>query len=431
MKSIHNPALRDHRNKAQGVPDQVEISSAAAAIAILGLAACGLETLNLTLLFGQKLQGALTAYVAGLWLLDTHPTARAMAQKLGISHDRLTRLTSSSRWLASTVINFFITMAQLMGHSGWLIIDDVLLPHRRGKRMEGVYWDFDHTLGKNTLGMRLVMLLWTDGLVRLPVAFAVWHKRQPTRRYRTKNEIARILLHWVIRKGIKPSYVTFDAWYASKQNLRLLNHLKLVWVTRIKKTNRFMWQGKSLLANTIGCRLLVARRPYTFQELAAQGRSTPVQWGDLTGLTFVVVKEGLDGEKPSIKYLLSNSACGTRLIIEWYKSRWAIEVFFRDAKQHLGLDSYQGRSLEGAIRHVALVFIAEVVLNRLKGNSEMTLGDAKRTAQSLVVIQDKNGQSRLAIHTIPDWSEPNLITSASEVVQSQLSAVCHLKVPSA
>jgi hypothetical protein len=418
------------KSKPKQTPTPYEVGSAAAATAVVGLVFCSLEGLRLLNCVSQKLQQSLVAYIAGLCILDEHPTACAMADKLGISHDRLTRLSCCIRFSACAVAGLWIGLVQSLGHSGWIIVDDVLLPHCRGKKMEGVYWDHDHAEKKHVLGMRLVVVLWTDGMLRIPLAFAVWHKKDSCfcRRYRSKNRLARILVYLVIRKGIKPLYVVFDAWYASKGNLRLFNRLELIWVTRIKKNCRLWFQDRKLLAKTIGSRLLKAKRPYTFQKLALQGRSATVDWGSLKGLTFVVVKDGLDEERPTLSYLISNEKTPVRTLIQRYKSRWVIEVFFRDAKQHLGFSAYQGRSLQGAIRHICLVFIAAVVLDRIKGKG-MTLGDAKRTAQSLIVIQDQRGRSRLAVQTHPDWSEPALLEKAKKVVKPHLKTVCHLRIP--
>ncbi|KEI14334.1 transposase, partial [Clostridium haemolyticum] len=44
-------------------------------------------------------------------------------------------------------------------------------------------------------------------------------------------------------------------------------------------------------------------------------------------------------------------------IIFKYTDRWAIEPFFRDCKNYLGLDSYQVRSERSILRYLTIMFI--------------------------------------------------------------------------
>jgi len=72
-------------------------------------------------------------------------------------------------------------------------------------------------------------------------------------------------------------------------------------------------------------------------------------------------------------------------IVQRYRARWAIETFFRDIKQHLGLGRLKGRTVEHAQRHVALALMAYVCLELLKNvfasssllKEKMTIGDVK------------------------------------------------------
>ena len=79
--------------------------------------------------------------------------------------------------------------------------------------------DYDSAQRRHIKCQRLVVLLWSNRFISIPVAFAFWHHRDFVKTYRTKNEIARILIYWTVRYGIGFSYLTFDNWYASKQNL--------------------------------------------------------------------------------------------------------------------------------------------------------------------------------------------------------------------
>ena len=67
------------------------------------------------------------------------------------------------------------------------------------------------------------------------------------------------------------------------------------------------------------------------------------------------------------KYLMTNALHLTNQEhIFWYRLRWAIEVFFRDIKQHLNLTTCEARSEEVIIAHVVLVCIAYTFMQLLK-----------------------------------------------------------------
>jgi hypothetical protein len=55
-----------------------------------------------------------------------------------------------------------------------------------------------------------------------------------------------------------------------------------------------------------------------------------------------------------------------RQVIEAYKVRQTIEVFYRDVKHCLGLEEYQMRKGRGAITHWYLVFTAYTLLTLLR-----------------------------------------------------------------
>jgi hypothetical protein len=86
------------------------------------------------------------------------------------------------------------------------------------------------------------------------------------------------------------------------------------------------------------------------------------------------------------KYLVTNQGELTTVqIIQRYQNRWAVEVLFRDSKQHLGLGAYQGQSVEAHQRHIACVFFAYTRMELLKDQVQpapaqahtLSIGDVK------------------------------------------------------
>ncbi len=370
-------------------------------LAILVVVSTSLDLLRLTPILGTRMALALPSYLAGLLWLDRRPTATRMAQWLGsASHDQLTRLLQDDGWRASTVTLAFIRLIQETFRGGWLILDDTHLPRPRSKKVEGAYWDFDSNLKRNVMGYRLVVVLWTNGFWKIPAAFAFWHKKGNRRKYRSKNEIALVLLRWVLHRGIRPQYLAFDAWYASRKNISLMvKDLELKIVTRLKCNYRLNYEGRKLRADTIGRRVLSAARAYRFSSLGdRQARAVAVRFGEVGEMTFVVVKDDLDGERGSLKFLLASTPrMSAQAVVLEYKSRWAIEEWFELLKQHAGLGGYRGRRLVGAEHHVAPASVAGLVLDHVRLGTGMTAAEAKMTLQRLLVVETAGGQRRMSV----------------------------------
>lgn len=401
-------------------------------VAIMAMVALTLDLLHIARVLPGVALGAAVEYVAGLVFLARRATAAKINRVLGgVSHDRLTRLREQDRFYVSGLVLAFIKLVHVAGVPGWLCLDDTFIPHERSKKMQGVYWDFDHALRRNVLGTRIVVLIWTDGFLRIPVGFAFWHKLGARPVYRTKNEIARTLIKWAIHRGIRPEYVTFDNWYASKENMKLVvKELGLEFATRLKKNARLLWNGRKLQARTIGRRLLAERRSYSRNGTWA--RATTVVVGELGAMTFVAVKDDLDGLGCGVRYLLASAPrMSAALVVERYKSRWIIETFFEDLKQHLSLASYQGRTLDGQTAHVALSFTGLVVLDALRKNAGLTLGQAREAAMRLVFARTSRGECELVSLAQAPAGALDGLDEAKEIVAGSLGEVSQLRLPEA
>ena len=399
-------------------------------LAIMAIVGLGFDLLRIARAFPGVALSAAVEYVSGLLMAGRRATATRTSRVLGaLSHDALTRLRECERFSVLRLAVAFVRLVQSFGVQGWLCLDDTLIAHERAKKMKGVYWDYDHAFRRNVLGSRLLVLLWSDGFCRIPVGFAFWHKKGARRKYRSKNEIARTLLRWAIHKGLRPKYVAFDNWYASKENMKVtVEELGLPFVTRLKKNTKLLWNGKRVRAGTIGRRLLAEARAYGRDGRRA--RATQVFVGDLGAMTFVVVKDDLDGQGVGTRFLLdSTPRAGAAGVVERYRSRWTIEVFFEDLKQHLSLASYQGRSAEGQTAHVALAFAGLVVLDALRKRARLTLGEAREQAIRLVFARTKGEKWELVSLKPAPSKALDGMAKAKKIVAGALHKVCQLTLP--
>jgi hypothetical protein len=67
------------------------------------------------------------------------------------------------------------------------------------------------------------------------------------------------------------------------------------------------------------------------------------------------------------------------------RSRWGIEVVFKDAKQLAGFAACQCRVLQAMVKHVAFVLLTYVVLVELKVDPKDWAGDVKERLQLAVI----------------------------------------------
>lgn len=142
----------------------------------------------------------------------------------------------------------------------------------------------------------------------------------------TKNELFRQALEVLFREGLSPRRVCFDSWFASSENLNMLDTLGWLYVCRMKK-NRYLNDHK-------------------IQAYRYWGAKS--QCGVLRGVQHEVqvVKDGQ-------RFLMTNARqqVNTSALKSWYKRRWAIEELFRELKQCLHLERCHCRSFAQQVQH--------------------------------------------------------------------------------
>ena len=191
----------------------------------------------------EKASQRLIIYCGGLCFLRKHQTCLGIATHLGgASHDALHRLLGKGMEIATLLMTTCLSLATHLATGGpcWLILDDVILPKEYSKKMVAAYFDYDYVHDRHIRCLRVVVLCWTNGLIKIPVAFALWHKKgcaylqETGRKFRTKNQLARLLVWKVVRKGLPFDYLVFDCWYASAKNLRFFHRLGLPFVGAVR-----------------------------------------------------------------------------------------------------------------------------------------------------------------------------------------------------
>ena len=94
-----------------------------------------------------------------------------------------------------------------------------------------------------------------------------------------------------------------------------------------------------------------------------------------------VVYSRKNGEKGILVLVTDDPELTPKQIIAAYDQRWNIEVFFKDAKQLLGLGQYQNGSYRAAVNHLHLVCFAYALLTHLAIEGSSEKGKRAKTAK--------------------------------------------------
>jgi len=322
----------------------------------------------------------------------------------------------------------------------WLILDDVIIPKPFSKVIAGAYWDWDYVNKKNEFCIRLVVLMWTNGTINIPVAFSMWHKegsawlKEQKKRYRTKNELARCLIYTVTRRGLPFQYITFDCWYTSKDNVNLINRLGLTYYAAVKNDRIFNQTNSRINCKALAASYKASQFNY-YQNRSFRAKSLT---GWLKGVTHdqkltivpkyrkrayfanILPPENKKNKKkrdPNLYIVTNNLDATTCQCVDCYRTRWRIEVMFRDLKQHLGLTACQHRSMEAMNHHFALCFFGYVCLQHIK---KIVVNDSTNRNDLLLTIGDVKKHLQEQSFAIPSkCQQPDQLCRAKRLPMSR------------
>lgn len=286
-------------------------------------------------------------YMIAIIYRDTRTNSVELASWYkGVSHDQISRmLQSKCHW---PTLLWQIFAKKLIGNMtrGYLIIDDTVL-EKYGQKIFGVSWVYSSSLKKTLQGINVVMILWTNGVVKVPLGIKVWVKGR-----HSKIVLASKMLRWAKIMGFKPSYVLFDSWYASKKFLKQIEKYKWKFISRLKSNRKFA--DKQLRKHW----------PYRY------GHGI----GKLSGsIEVLVVKDGS-------RFLASNDlSLSIQDIKLRYASRQLIEETFKVLKFQLAWAKNPSHSKTAQIAHLHLCLMAFCCLEAESASTGLTPYSIRRS----------------------------------------------------
>lgn len=195
----------------------------------------------------------------------------------------------------------------------------------------------------------------------------------------TKPHLALELIKEAIENGIPPRVVLADAGYGDSREFRQgVTELGLDYAVGIS--------SNTLLSTASSDGLVSARSLASMAEKARSFKSRSWRKGAKGTMrvklaTFQVRCPSLDSESLEskvlwllvektgnenrpYKYYLSSlpQTLSVKQLLNTVKMRWRIEMDYRDMKQHLGMDAYEGRMWDGLHNHLMIVILLQVFI---------------------------------------------------------------------
>ncbi len=271
-----------------------------------------------------------------------------------------------------------------------LIFDDSDL-HKTGRYIEKVSRIYDHVSRRFILGYKLLAMGYWDSTSFIPLDFSLHRekgknaekpfglkKKEHRKQYRKKREKgthswdrareadttkidSALRMFWrAISQGIMVDYVLMDSWFTCEAFIRAVRQVKkqtvhLIGMYKTPKT-RFIFNGERLTHSQIRNKL---GNPKRCRKLRLQYKEAMVEYNGVPIRMFFSRK----GSKGKWRVFITTDTSLTFIkMIEIYQTRWTVEVFFKEAKQLLGLGKCQSKDFDARIADATITMIQHILL---------------------------------------------------------------------
>ncbi len=306
----------------------------------------------------------------------------------------LNRFLTQSPWNLQKLEDKRLSMSRCLpveeGSTGYLLVDDTI-NRKTGKHMEEAGYHFDSAQGKAVWGHDIVTTHYVNGETEYPVRLSLYVKKKTCQKeqrvFKTKIQLAIEQIEAFMPPAGTNVVVAFDSWFFCRQIVEAVAAKGWDWVTQAESNRLVCLNGEETNVTALASGLLEKQ----FKTVKVKGEEFSLcgfeVWMSKVGSVKLVVAK--EKEEDGFHFYVSNRLdWSAKQVLLAYKVRQSIDVFYRDAKQNLGLEAYQMRRGRGAIIHWHLAFNAYTLLallrrsacldSRLLRRCLATLGDVCR-----------------------------------------------------
>ncbi|MGV8075263.1 MAG: transposase [Syntrophobacteraceae bacterium] len=258
-----------------------------------------------------------------------------------------------------------------------LIIADDSLLGKTGANMELVSYHHDHTTNGTKLGYQMLQIGYHNGtrfyppdmgfhtsknrpndkLQELDKRSSGWKRRMES--FEKKTDLLVQMIRRCRQNGINARFVLFDSWFACDKVISKILSLGHDVICRLKRNKtRYSYQDQSMTLAQLWHN--VARhelRWISSWQIRAAILNVELP---LTGKVSIVFVRWTKNNRHA--FLCTEADMETAEIINYSSRRWAIECYFRDCKQLLGLGKGQSETFDAVVACASIVMIRYLIL---------------------------------------------------------------------
>ena len=330
-------------------------------------------------------------YLQGLLSSVERKNGWQLAEQAGdATPDGVQRLLSTYRWDADQVRDDHrdYVVEHLGDADGVLVVDETGFL-KKGDKSVGVQRQYSGTAGRIENSQVGVFLAYAgvkgrtllDRELYLPQVWAKdWERRREAGvpehvEFRTKPQLAQMMLERAVESGIPFGWVTGDAVYGSDRNLRRWLEREGIPHVLAIKSNEKLWAWTEKGPRQVRAdRLASWVDECDWHRLSAGDGAKGPRFYDWTTVAIRPLREpGKEywllarrsiAKPAELAYYVCFGPSGTAMaeLVKVAGRRWAIEECFEEAKGQVGLDQYEVRRWDGWYRHITLAMLAHAYL---------------------------------------------------------------------
>ncbi len=267
-----------------------------------------------------------------------------------------------------------------------IIADDSLLG-KTGEKMELVSYHHDHTTNRSKLGYQMLQVGYHNGtrFYPLDVGFHTsknrpndklremdkrtngWKRRLES--FEKKTDLLVQMLQRCWQNGISARFVLFDSWYAWDKVISQILQIGYGVICRLKANKtRYTYKGQS---KTL---------PQLWHDVARHELRWVGSWQIKAAILRVELPLAREvsivfvrwSKKNWHAFLCTEVDIEIAEILNYYSRRWAIECYFRDCKQLLGLGKNQSETFDAVVAWASIVMIRYLILIYILAKRQLT-----------------------------------------------------------